>query len=103
MVPFGHTNAAIADVVDMSYDADTGVIRMQLDVVEDPHVFNQFAPHDGAAVHAEDAHYHYATRPGMKIDAQAVLKALKDSGNNPEGEITGHSFHLCQEPNTHTP
>ena len=34
----------------------------------------------------EEAHYHFATAPGVKLDAAALLKSLQDSNYKVEGE-----------------
>jgi hypothetical protein len=46
------------------------------------------APHVCSCVHhvqVDEAHYHFATAPGVKVDAQAFLDSLKSSDFNLEG------------------
>lgn len=86
MVPFGSSTAAIAEVMDISYDDTSAAITMQLDIVHDPVTFTQFVPHAPCSVRTDEAHFHYATRPGMAVDGPGLLQALKDSDYKTEGE-----------------
>lgn len=90
MVPFGQSTAAIADVLDITFDDTSSTVTMQLDVVHSPNTFSQFIP--GHTAHAKDtaaAHYHFATRPGMTLDAAHVLNTFKESKYTPDGEPAG--------------
>lgn len=99
MVPFGSSTAAIADVMDVTYEEAAGAITLQLDVVHQPVVFSQFVPHVGGRRHSDSdttaAHYHFATRPGMTVDAAGLLTGLQESNYKPEGVWAAGSMHSC--------
>lgn len=90
LFPFGQSTAAIADVMDVSYDEASPTVTMQLDVVHNPVVFSQFLEHTPCSANTTEAHYHFATRPGMDVDAPALLQALKESSYQVEGEGVGY-------------
>jgi hypothetical protein len=64
---------------------------MQLDVVHNPVVFSQFLEHTPSSADTTEAHYHFATRPGLDVDAPALLQALKDSSYQVEGASPDNS------------
>lgn len=86
LLPFGQSTAAVADIWDVSYDTHSGAISLELDVVHDPHTISEFEPHGKQVLDPEEAHYHFATAPGVKVDAAALLKSLQDSAYKVEGE-----------------
>jgi hypothetical protein len=75
--PFGQSKAAIADVMDVLYDETSATVTMQLDVVHDPVVISQFLAHTPCSADTTEAHYHFATRPGLDVDAPALLLPSK--------------------------
>lgn len=86
LLPAGQSTAAVADIWDVAYDGKSGAISLELDVVHDPHTISEFEPHDKQSLETEEAHYHFATAPGVKVDATALLKILQDSNYRIEGE-----------------
>lgn len=94
MVPFGASTAAIADVLDVRHDPDAAAITLQLDVVHDPVVFSQFIEHVPCSIRTNEAHYHFATRPGMEVDAPGLLQSLKQTNYKLDGK-TEHAAAVC--------
>lgn len=86
LLPAGQSTAAVADIWDVTFDAKSGAISLELDVVHDPHTISEFEPHGKQSLEAEDAHYHFATAPGVKVGAAVFLKSLQDSNYKVEGE-----------------
>lgn len=51
-------------------------ISLLVDLVHDPHTISEFKPHDKQTLEVDEAHYHFDTAPGVKVDAQALLQGM---------------------------
>ena len=86
LLPAGQSVGAVADVLDVTFDAKTNTISLELDIVHRPHTISEFEPHGKQTLDVQEAHYHFSTASGVKVDAQALLSSLKSgSGFAAEG------------------
>jgi hypothetical protein len=60
-------------------------ISLEVDIVHSPHTISEFKPHDKQTLDVDEAHYHFDTAPGVKVDAQALLQGMKTPGFAVEG------------------
>lgn len=91
LLPAGQSTGAVADVLGVVFDDKTDTITLELDVVHKPHTISEFEPHDKQTLEVDEAHYHFATAPGVSVDAQAFLGNLKGSEFAVEGGWGGRS------------
>jgi len=97
LLPTGQSTAAVADIMDVKYDSTTEVVSLTLDVVHDPHTISEFEAHGKQSLDADAAHYHFATAPGVKVDAAGLLKSLQEADFQVDGEFDTQRIVLCQQ------
>lgn len=86
LLPTGQSTAAVADLLDVTYDSLSGLITLEADLVRDPHTVTEFEPHAKQSLDSADAHYHFETASGVKVDAAALIKSLQDANFQVDGE-----------------
>jgi len=79
--------------MDVTYNSKTGLITMHVEVVDNPDTISEFDPHGKQSLASDEAHYHFTTAPGVKVDAAALLKSLEDAHYQVDGECS--SPHTC--------
>lgn len=62
-----------------------GVLSLELDVVHQPHTVSEFEPHGKQTLKPDTSHYHFDTAPGVRVDAEALLKSLQETAFGVEG------------------
>lgn len=70
-----------------TFPCQADVITLELDVVHQPHTISEFEPHAKQTLQVDDAHYHFDTAPGVKVDAQALLRSLEASNFAVDGAL----------------
>ena len=87
LVPHGSSTAAVADVMDIAHDEQSGAISLHLELVHSPHTVSEFEAHGKQSLDVGEAHYHFATPPGVAIDAARLLASLSDAKLEVAGEF----------------
>ena len=85
--PYDQHTAAVADLIEVSYNESSGLVSLEVDLVDNPNTISEFAPHPRQTLDVDNAHYHFSTRSGVTTDAQALLKSLGDSKYKVKGEL----------------
>lgn len=77
--PHGSKTAAVADLINVSYDEAANTISVDVDIVDKAPAITEFKLHQHQTLDVDAAHYYFNTRPGIDIDidAPALLQTLK--------------------------
>jgi len=67
-----------------------GILSLELDLVHNPHTMSEFEAHAKQTLDVTDAHYHFNTESGVKVDAHAFLNGLDNNGFRVEGGCAQH-------------
>jgi hypothetical protein len=84
--PFDSPTAAVADLIEVSYDQPSNSITLEVDVVDKPITISEFQPHQRQTLDVHHAHYHFETPKGVNINAHALLNKLEASKYKVKGK-----------------
>jgi len=90
LLPTGQSTAAVADLMDVTYNSKTGLMSLHVELVHNPDTISEFHPHGKQSLASDEAHYHFSTTPGVKVDAAALMKSLQDDNYQVDGECTAY-------------
>jgi hypothetical protein len=79
LLPHVSSTAAVADVMNIAHDEQSGAITLDLELVHSPHTVSEFEAHGKQSLDVHEAHYHFSTPPGVAIDAAGLLASLQDA------------------------
>jgi len=95
LLPTGQSTAAIADLMDVTYNSETGLMSLHVELVDNPDTISEFQPHGKQSLASDEAHYHFSTAPGVKVDAAALLKSLQEANFDINGEASSPAHLHC--------
>jgi len=88
LLPTCQSTAAVADPMDVTYNSKPNLMSLHVELVHNPNTISEFQPHSKQSLVSDEAHYHFSTAPGVKVDAAALLKSLQDDNFDITGEAS---------------
>jgi hypothetical protein len=89
LLPHGSSTAAVADVMNIAHNEQSGAVTLDLELVHSPHTVSEFEAHGKQSLDVHEAHYHFSTPPGVAIDATGLLATLQGAKLEVAGEEGG--------------